>query len=80
MRCWDCADRMRRGLGCRCARRQRMGLAPCPELWDALDGGPRLSRILDDFYARYPSWMPVVERGEGGDMARERDEEARKAS
>ena len=34
------------------ARRRRGDLAPNPDLWEALERGPRLRRILEDFYRR----------------------------
>lgn len=34
------------------ARRRRGDLAPNPELWEALERGPRLRRIIEDFYRR----------------------------
>ncbi len=34
------------------ARRRRGDLAPNPELWAALERGPRLRRIIEDFYRR----------------------------
>jgi truncated hemoglobin YjbI len=46
------------------ARPVRGALAPNPQLWEALERGPKLRRVLEDFYARVyedPLLLPFFE-------------------